>query len=75
MTDDLRFDTRLVRHRIRRGEISHLDLTTHLAGLSDDAERGEDTTTQFVATFKNRDGQVTVGEAPSVTSADSIDPE
>ena len=75
MTDDLQFDVRLVKHRIRRGELTHQEVENHLSALADDAEHGEETTTEFVATFKNRDGQVTVGEAPSVTSADSIDPE
>jgi len=73
MSDDLHFDVRLLKYRLRRGEITHDQVEKHLTGLADDAEEGVETETQFVAAFKNRAGQETVGEAPSVTSADSID--
>ena len=73
MSDDLHYDVRLLKHRIRRGELTHDEVAKHLAGLTDDAEHGEETETQFVAAFQNRAGQVTVGDAPPVTGAETHD--
>ena len=38
MTDDLRYDVRILAYRKRRGELSHDDIEKHLATLPDDAE-------------------------------------
>ena len=54
MTDDLKFDVRLLAHRERRGELSRTQIEKHLAGLPDDAEAGEPTTTVFTASWASR---------------------
>lgn len=54
MSDDLRFDVRTIAHRKRRGELSQADIEKHLSGLPDDAEHGEETETQFVASWASR---------------------
>ena len=54
MSDDLRYDVRTLAHRKRRGELSADEIAKHLSGLPDDAEHGEETSTEFVASWASR---------------------
>lgn len=63
MSDDLRFDVRVMKHRVRRGELTQAEVDKHLSGLDDDAEHGEETTTQFVAAFATRASATTEDDA------------
>ena len=46
---DMRFDTRTLAHRLRRGEISKAELQEHLDELPDEAEEATEVVTPFVA--------------------------
>ena len=46
--DDMKFDVRALKYRIRRNEISAKELEKHLAALPDDASEAETTNTGFV---------------------------
>jgi hypothetical protein len=46
---DMRFDTRTLAHRLRRGEISKSELQEHLEELPDEAEEATEVVTPFVA--------------------------
>jgi hypothetical protein len=52
--DDMKFDVRALNHRLRRGEISGEDVEKYLQNLPDDAVETEETKTEFVATFEER---------------------
>ena len=54
MSDDLRFDVRVLAHRKRRGELTDEEINKYLGGLADDAEHGEETETVFTASFAQR---------------------
>ena len=47
--DDMKFDVRSLKHRMRRSEISPKELQKHLDALPDDAAECETTRTAFVA--------------------------
>ena len=47
--DDMKFDVRSLKHRMRRSEISPKELQKHLDALPDDAAECETTRTEFVA--------------------------
>ncbi|MBX2798455.1 MAG: hypothetical protein KTR31_12315 [Myxococcales bacterium] len=51
---DMRYDTRTVKHRLRRGEYAPADLDSHLSELPDEAEEFEETTVQFSRSFEER---------------------
>ena len=46
---DMRFDTRTLAHRLRRGEISRAELDEHLEELPDEADEATEAVTPFVA--------------------------
>ncbi|MEQ1504131.1 MAG: hypothetical protein ABMB14_17950 [Myxococcota bacterium] len=52
--EDMKFDVRSMKYRQRRGEISDEELAKHLASIPDEASEAEETRTQFVATFEER---------------------
>ena len=52
--DDMKFDVRALAYRLRRGELSTEEIDTYLSTLPDEAEEMEETTTEFVATFEER---------------------
>lgn len=54
MSDDMRFDVRTLAYRKRRGELTDAEIQKHLDGLPDDAERGQETETRFVAAYAAR---------------------
>ena len=45
---DMRFDTRTLAHRLRRGEISRAELDEHLGELPDEADEATEAVTPFV---------------------------
>lgn len=47
--EDMKFDVRALKHRLRRGEVKPSDIEAHLATLPDDAAECETTRTEFVA--------------------------
>ena len=51
---DMRFDTRTLAHRMRRGEISRKELEAHLEELPDDAEEAIEAVTPFVTSSGDR---------------------
>lgn len=53
--EDMRFDTRTQKHRLRRGEISHEDLDGFLAALPDEADEAVETETRFESLFSPGD--------------------
>ena len=46
---DMRFDTRTLAHRLRRGEISRKELDEHLEELPDEADEATEAVTPFTA--------------------------
>jgi hypothetical protein len=46
---DMRFDTRTLAHRMRRGEISRKELEEHLDELPDEADEATEAVTPFTA--------------------------
>jgi hypothetical protein len=52
--DDMKFDVRTLKYRKRRSEISDEEVKKHLSALPDEAAECEPTSTQFVATFEDR---------------------
>ena len=54
LREEMKFDVRTLKFRLRRNEISLEELQKHLDSLPDEAEEAEPTTTQFVATFESR---------------------
>jgi hypothetical protein len=54
MSDAITFDTRTVRHNIRRGVTTHGNYMTHLDELEDCAEMCEETDTRFDNPFEKR---------------------
>jgi hypothetical protein len=51
---DMRFDTRALAHRLRRGEITKAELEEHLEDLPDEAEEATEAVTPFVASGEKR---------------------
>jgi hypothetical protein len=51
---DMRFDTRTLAHRLRRGEISKAELQEHLDELPDEAEEATEVVTPFVASSSEK---------------------
>jgi hypothetical protein len=51
---DMRFDTRTLAHRLRRGEISKAELEEHLEELPDEADEATEVVTPFVASSAER---------------------
>ncbi len=51
---DMRFDTRSLKHRLRRKEISPEEYEAHLAALPDDSEELEETVVQFTSPYEDR---------------------
>lgn len=54
MSDAITFDTRTVRHNIRRGVTTHAAYTEHLESLEDCAEMCEETETRFDNPYEKR---------------------
>ena len=54
MSDAITFDTRTVRHNIRRGVTTHGDYVKHLDELEDCAEMCEETDTRFDNPYEKR---------------------
>lgn len=52
--DSLAFDTRVVKHHLRRGALTDEQLQQWLDSLPDDAAEGEQTETMFVNTYETR---------------------
>jgi hypothetical protein len=52
--EDMKFDVRALKYRLRRNEVSKKELDKHLDALPDDADEAETTHTTFVATFEER---------------------
>jgi len=52
--EDMKYDVRALKYRIRRNEVSKEELDKHLESLPDDASEAETTNTGFVATFEER---------------------
>jgi len=52
--DDMLFDVRALKYRKRRNELTDQDVQKHLDTLPDEASEAESTTTQFVATFEEK---------------------
>jgi hypothetical protein len=52
--DDMKFDVRTIKYRKRRNELTDQDVQKELDTLPDEAAEAEPTTTQFVATFEER---------------------
>ncbi|MGC6494282.1 MAG: hypothetical protein ACON5B_15720 [Myxococcota bacterium] len=52
--DDLRFDKRVIPHRIRRNEVKREDFAGFIDGLEDLAELADESEVTFQATFANR---------------------
>jgi len=52
--DDMKFDVRALKYRKRRNELTDQDVQAHLDTLPDEAAEAEPTTTQFVATFEEK---------------------
>lgn len=46
---DMKFDVRTLKHRVRRNEMTRKEIDAHLASLPDDAAEGEETKTDFVS--------------------------
>jgi hypothetical protein len=47
--EDMKFDVRALKHRLRRNEIKPSDIQAHLATLPDEAAEAETTRTEFTA--------------------------
>jgi hypothetical protein len=52
--EDMKFDVRSLRHRTRRNELSPAEVEKHLKDLPDDADEAENTKTEFVASFEEK---------------------
>jgi hypothetical protein len=52
--EDMRFDVRTQKYRLRRGEISREELSAHLESLPDEAEEGVETETKFTTPWLDR---------------------
>jgi len=51
---DMRFDTRSLKHRLRRSEVTLTELNTHLDELPDDAEEVAQTEVTFSSPYEDR---------------------
>jgi len=63
MSNDLMYDVRVVRARMRRGEMTQAEYDTYLATLGDDADHGEETETRFVPAFESRQTDTPASDA------------
>lgn len=54
LREEMKFDVRTLKFRLRRNEISQEQLQKHLEALPDEAAEAEPTSTQFVATFEGK---------------------
>ena len=52
--DDMKLDVRTLKYRRRRNEVTDAEIAKALQALPDEAAEAETTTTQFVATFEER---------------------
>ncbi|HHO50441.1 MAG TPA: hypothetical protein ENK18_06090 [Deltaproteobacteria bacterium] len=52
--EDMRFDTRTLKHRLRRKEITPEELEASLAELPDEAEELEETSVRFTSPYEDR---------------------
>lgn len=52
--DDMRYDVRTLKYRLRRNELSAEEVKKHLDSLPDESKEAETTHTQFIATFEGR---------------------
>jgi hypothetical protein len=52
--EDMKFDVRTLKYRLRRNEVTQEELQEHLDSLPDEADEAETTQTQFVGTFEGR---------------------
>ena len=54
MSNDTRFDSRVLEFALRRKEITHQDIQTHLEALPDEAEEAVDMEVVFATPFADR---------------------
>jgi hypothetical protein len=52
--DDMQFDVRSLRHRLRRTELTTKDVQKHLDALPDDAAEADQTKTEFVSRWDGK---------------------
>ncbi len=52
--DDIRFDTRVMEHALRRGKITREEIATHLAELPDEAGEGQESVVPFTTPYADR---------------------
>jgi hypothetical protein len=52
--DDMKFDVRTLKYRVRRSELTPEEIQKHLDDLPDETQEAETTHTQFIATFEGR---------------------
>ena len=50
--EDMKFDVRTLKHRLRRAELAPKEIEKHLSALPDEADEAETTKTEFVASFE-----------------------
>ena len=63
MSNDLMYDVRVIRARMRRGEMSQSEYAKYLKTLEDDSEHGEETDTRFVPAFASRQKETYASDA------------
>lgn len=54
MSESIKFDTRVIRHQIRRGVTTSAEFQTHLESLEDCAEMAVETETRFDNPYEKR---------------------
>ena len=51
---DMRYDTRTQKHRLRRGEVTLTELGEHLDALPDEAEECVETNVRYTSPYEDR---------------------
>lgn len=56
MTDkmDMRYDSRVIQHALRRQSLTHEEVRAHMASLPDDADEAEECEVTFSTPFADR---------------------
>ena len=67
MSESLKYDTRVIRHQIRRGVTTEDEYKSYLDGLDDCADLAEETETRFDNPYEKRHTATEEGEAASGT--------
>jgi hypothetical protein len=66
MSESIKYDTRVIRHQIRRGVTSSKDFQNHLESLEDCADLAVETETRFDNPYEKRHSALPgEGDAPS----------